>query len=126
MECTIFVFILKLSLQLYITSLFSGFWSQVGLLVSLLNCFERFRKERLADLLQAINYLHLQCPMAVQSLELIQYAYCYDCLNEFCGRLLRENSEPPIYENIASFRGRLVPSPEPVDEKFLLKDCDIM
>ena len=102
--------------------------SQVGIFVALLNCCERIKKERLVDLLQAVNRLHLQCPEAISSLELNQYAYCYDSLHEYCGRLSRENSEPPIYENIASIRGRLQPSPEPVQQELpkYLKDYDIL
>ena len=100
--------------------------SQIAVFISLLNSFERIKKERLVDLLQTMNRLHLQCPEAVSSLELNQYAYCYDCLHEYCGKLLKETAEPPIYENIASIRGRLQPSPEPVEIPKFLNDYDIL
>ena len=67
------------------------------------------------DLLQAANGLYIQCPGLVHSLQ--YYAYCYDCLQEYSTKLLKENPEPPIYENIASFRGRLQPSPEPLEKQ---------
>ncbi len=101
--------------------------SQVGIFITLMNCCERIKKERLVDLLQSVNRLNLQCPRLISSMELNFYAYCYDSLHEFCGKLLRENSEPPIYENIASIRGRLQPSPEPVQEMpRYLKEYEIL
>lgn len=102
--------------------------SQVGTFITLLNCCERIKKERLVDLLQTVNRLHLQCPKSVSSMELNHYAYCYDCIREYCDKLQRETSEPPIYENIASIRGRLQPSPEPIqsDTVKYLNDYEIL
>ena len=83
----------------------------VGVFAALSYCFQRAGKERLVDLLQTVNHHHLQCPGLISNLQL--YAYCYDCLKDYTTKLLKETSEPPIYENIASFRGKLQPSPEP-------------
>ena len=113
--------------SIYCPSIFySGGMAQVGIFMALLNCCERIKKERLVDLLQSVNRLNLQCPEMIASMELNLYAYCYDCLREYCGKLLRETSEPPIYENIASIRGRLQPSPEPVESPKYLNDYDIL
>ena len=92
-----------------------GTLGPAGVFTTLLYCFQRFGKERLVDLLQAANGLYIQCPGLVHSLQ--YYAYCYDCLQEYSTKLLKENPEPPIYENIASFRGRLQPSPEPIEKQ---------
>ena len=83
----------------------------VGVFAALSYCFQRARKERLVDLLQTVNHHHLQCPGLISNLQL--YAYCYDSLLDYTTKLLKEESVPPIYENIASFRGKLQPSPEP-------------
>lgn len=72
-------------------------------------------------MLQTVNRLHLQCPELIGMLQL--YGFCYDCLQEFTTKLLREDSVPPIYENIASITGRLQPvSPPPPDPQQELLD----
>ncbi|XP_019856082.1 PREDICTED: receptor-type tyrosine-protein phosphatase kappa-like [Amphimedon queenslandica] len=87
----------------------------VGIFATLAYCLQRAKKERIIDLLQSANHHYLQCPGLIVNLQF--YAYCYDCLLEYSDKLLKEESLPPIYENIASIRGKLVPSPEPLDEK---------
>ena len=94
--------------------MFSGSRGPVGVFATLCYCFQRAKKERIVDLLQAVNHHHLQCPGLITTLPF--YAFCYDCLKEYIDKLQKEESVPHLYENIASFRGKLQPSPEPVDE----------
>ena len=100
---------------LFLLLLISGSKGPVGLFITLAYCLQRAKKERLVDLLQCVNHHYLQCPGLIVNLQF--YAYCYDCLLEYSDKLVKEETVPPIYENIASFRGKLIPSPEPLDEK---------